>query len=78
MKPKAINTLETIQKVVWVSSDSGEGCHYCDSQLGLDVRIDEKINHYIGHGYKLLHIGTETKQEDKGQLWYRTVAVLGI
>jgi hypothetical protein len=80
MKPKTISALEAIQKVVFVSSDSGEACRVCGSHesLGLDVDIGEKINHYIGHGYKLLHVGAETKPENKGQLWYRTVAILGI
>ncbi len=40
-------------------------------------QIDELIYHYLGHGYELLHIGTETRHDGKANLMHSTVAVLG-
>ncbi len=43
-----------------------------------DHKLAESINHYIEmHGYKLLHVGTETIHDDQGEPWHTTVSVLG-
>jgi hypothetical protein len=45
--------------------------------VGLD-RFPESVNHYIEqHGYRLLHIGTETTDDSKANPWHCTIAVLG-
>jgi len=40
-------------------------------------RIDERINHLLNHGYKLLHVGQETITDSDGKPWHTTVAILG-
>jgi len=42
-----------------------------------DGRIDERINHLLKHGYKLLHVGQETTTDPDGKPWHTTVAILG-
>jgi hypothetical protein len=64
-----------VEKVFYVSSDVGERCKLCDKFL-FEIDIGEKINHYLEHGCKLLHVGSETTHGDKGP-WHCTVAVLG-
>jgi hypothetical protein len=39
--------------------------------------VEEQVNHYLGHGLKLLHIGTESSRTPEGEVWQSTVAVLG-
>jgi hypothetical protein len=40
-------------------------------------RIDERINHLLKHGYKLLYVGQETTTDPDGKPWRTTVAILG-
>jgi hypothetical protein len=65
-----------IQHVVHISTNIGEICNECTKRIGLDT-IAESINHYIEHGYKLLHVGTETSHDKNGNPWHSTVAILG-
>ncbi len=72
-----------ITHVVEISSVIGKSCEHCSEAIGGgyadDQSIDKSINHYIQeHGYKLLHIGSETTRDDKGRPYDTTVAVLGI
>lgn len=68
---------EGVQHVVHISTNIGTGCEHCNEQIGLD-RLAESINHYIEqHGYKLLHVGTETSHDTNGNPWHSTAAVLG-
>jgi len=63
---------EGIKHVVEVSTHTGTSCEHCHTQVGL-ANFTEGINHYIeAHGYKLLHIGSET-----GEGLQMTVAILG-
>jgi hypothetical protein len=40
--------------------------------------LSDRINHFIeAHGYRLLHVGTETSHDSNGNPWHSTVAVLG-
>jgi hypothetical protein len=43
----------------------------------MDASMEEKINHVLSHGYKILHIGQETTESSRGDLWQNTVAILG-
>ncbi len=66
-----------ISHVVELSTNTGTRCEHCSTGVGLD-KFTESINHYIGqHGYKLLHVGTETSHDDGGKPWHSTIAILG-
>jgi len=68
---------EGIKHVVHISTNIGTRCAHCRESIGGE-RFAESINHYIGaHGYKLLHVGTETSHASEGGLWHSTVAVVG-
>jgi len=74
---KEENYYEGIKHVVYLSTDIGTECKHCSERVGLD-NLAESINHYIEqHGYKLLHVGTETSRDTDGRPWHSTVAVLG-
>ena len=68
---------EGVQHVVYVSTSIGTSCEHCNESVGHD-RFPESVNHYINqHGYKLLHVGTETSYDSDGKPWHSTIAVLG-
>lgn len=70
------NYYEDVKHVVQISTDTMTGCEHCNEKIGHE-RFAESINHYIEqHGYKLLHVGTETTHGDEGP-WHSTVAILG-
>jgi hypothetical protein len=71
------NYYKDIKHVVYISTNIGTGCEHCDAKIGID-NFAESINHYINdHGYKLLHVGTETSHDMEGNPWHSSVAVLG-
>ncbi|MBI4708358.1 MAG: hypothetical protein HY761_10630 [Candidatus Omnitrophica bacterium] len=41
-----------------------------------DQELDTVINHYIEHGFEILHIGTETEMRD-GKLHFYTIVLFG-
>jgi hypothetical protein len=66
--------------VVHISTDVLTSWEHCAERIGdlHSPRLAESINHYIQqHGYKVLHVGTETVHDDEGKPWHTTVAVLG-
>ena len=67
-----------IKHIVEVSTNIGRHCEHCTKMMGLD-NFTESVNHYIDeHGYKLLHVGTETgRNSDDGSPWHSTAAILG-
>jgi hypothetical protein len=66
-----------ISHVVHISTNIEKPCEHCHFHLKSD-KFAESINHYIEqHGYKLLHIGTETVQDYEGKLCHTSVAILG-
>jgi hypothetical protein len=66
------NIYDGITHVVQLSTHIGSSCEHCNFSVGCDNFV-ESINHYITqHGYKLLHIGTQT-----GEGLQMTVALLG-
>lgn len=69
---------EGIQHIVYISTNIGTWCEHCGSvNIGMD-KFAESVNHYIeNHGYKLLHVGQESKETDKGNPISDTIAVLG-
>ncbi len=63
-----------VQNVVKVSDIELVQCPICHT-LPPD-NVAEAINHYLKHGYKLLHVGQETSR-DGNSLWQSSVAFLG-
>jgi hypothetical protein len=72
---------DEIEHVVKLSTNRGGHCKHCDFKLHSFADVDnlaDAINHYIAeHGYRLLHVGTETDRDDEELTWHSTVAVLG-
>jgi hypothetical protein len=73
----AQNYYEGIKHVVYVSTGEQKECEHCGESVGGSL-FAKAVNHYIEeHGYKLLHIGTDTNWSDEGTPWHDTVAVVG-
>jgi hypothetical protein len=72
---------ESATKVVHITTDwEGGSCDDCGAALavrGYKSAFEENVNHYLGHGYKLLHVGQETGRDDRDQPFQITAAVLG-
>jgi len=72
-----------IRHVVHISTNISARCEHCSKSVGGypgngEHSLAESINQYIEkHGYKLLHVGTETSHDREGNPWHSTVAVLG-
>ena len=71
--------MQESKSTIYVNSSVGETCKHCDFYTGHSgTDIADSINHYIQeHGYKRLHVGTESSEDNEGRLWQNTVAVLG-
>ena len=68
--------MQNITHIEYLTSTIEKPCVECDE--GDNLEFDKQINHYLAHGYKLLHTGPETTYSDgEGHFWYRTVAVMG-
>lgn len=67
---------EDVGHVIEITSDTERSCRVCGRSTtdgGLDEPLAATINHYLKHGYQLVHIGQETTAD--GDL--RTVALVG-
>ncbi len=69
--------LEKVKEVVRVNSSFWKCCKYCSALKLSEDSVEEQINHYLRHGLKLLHVGTESSRSPEGEVWQSTVAVLG-
>ncbi len=69
--------LEKVKEVVQVNSSFWKCCKYCSALKLSEDSVEEQINHYLRHGLKLLHVGTESSRSPEGEVWQSTVAVLG-
>ncbi|GHT87530.1 hypothetical protein AGMMS49543_23830 [Betaproteobacteria bacterium] len=70
--------IQDVSKTTQVSSNEWGTCTVCGNLLP-DGEISNRINHYLSHGYKLLHVGTEGGGGIPGEERnYATVAVLGV
>jgi len=73
--------MEGVKRTTTISSNIGRGCVHCNESIGPKDQSDditESINHYItAHGYRLLHVGTQTSHDMDGKLLHSTVAILG-
>jgi hypothetical protein len=76
-----MTTLKNIKEVVEINSNIFSSCKYCTENIFAtdpgDSRIADRINHYLRHGFKILHIGSQTNDGPDGKPWHSTVAVLG-
>ena len=71
--------IDDTKRVVSISSNITTGCGHCGKPVGGPDELSASINHYIeAHGYRLLHVGTETIHGPDGQPWSTTVAILGV
>jgi hypothetical protein len=75
-------SLAGVRGVVRVASDVLYGmCELCQSAFPDTTVSDEelpmKVNHYLAHGFRLLHIGQESDTDRDGDPVQRTVAILG-
>jgi hypothetical protein len=71
-----------MKQITSVSSNVMESCPFCEEACGATddgMRyLVNRVNHLIGsHGFWLVHVGQETDTSADGELWQRTVAVLG-
>ena len=69
--------IKDVKEVVQVSSSFWKCCKYCSALKLSQDSVEEQVNHYLGHGLKLLHVGTESSRTPEGEVWQSTVAVLG-
>jgi hypothetical protein len=65
------------QHIVHISTNITNSCEHCATSVGGE-KFAEAVNHYVEqHGYKVLHVGTETIPDMNGGPWHTTVAVVG-
>jgi len=68
------NYYENINHVISFTSENVSSCELC----GASNNFQETLNHYISqHGYKLLHVGTQSSLHSNGNLVHDVVVVLG-
>ncbi len=66
-----------INEVLHINTEESTKCEPCDQTFNYD-NFAGAMNHYMkNHGYRILHIGTETNLDGQGRIWNRTAAVLG-
>ena len=76
--PARATEIADIAHVVHLSTDIGKSCEVCgESLLNRMEDIASQINHYLGHGFLLLHVGPQTSHSNEGLPWHSTVAVVG-
>lgn len=74
-----LQSLDDIKHIIHVSTINTTYCEFlrdgCEQKFH---NFDSAVNHYIEkHGYKLLHLGSETYQKETGDVFNCTVAILG-
>jgi len=69
--------LQNVKEVVQVSSSFWKCCKYCSTLKMSEDSVEEQVNHYLRHGLKLLHVGTESSRTPEVEIWQSTVALLG-
>jgi hypothetical protein len=73
---KAVS-IDATKRVTKVSTNESRGCEHCNFSVSHED-LPGAINHFITeHGYKVLHVGTETVYDMASKPWHTTVAVLG-
>jgi len=71
----AENIYEGIKEVMQITPDDVTRCEPCDY---LPENFADTINHYLSyHGYRLLHIGSQSSPYGKGNVVSDIIALLG-
>jgi hypothetical protein len=66
-----------IQQVIEIQSNKTIKCPRCQNKE-VPGGFDTRINHFIEHGYKILHIGPGTQQASTdGSPWHFTTCIVG-
>jgi hypothetical protein len=73
-------------KIISVHSHESGGCPICRADMADDLKdpslmFDAQVNHLLGHGLVLLHVGQQTEadpQPTEIYVYQGTVAVLGV
>jgi hypothetical protein len=68
--------MQSISSVVKISTNESRACDVCGTWIDTTADFAKSVNHYLSHGYRIVHIGQETVDGTEG-LWQTTVAVLG-
>jgi hypothetical protein len=71
------NSKYDVSKVIQLKSDPSETCKEGCSESITNLSVEERINHYLAHDYKLLYFGTETSKNREDELWLNTVVFMG-
>ena len=67
-----------VEQILTISSTESRGCPICKKKtLDGTMDFDGAVNHVIGHGWNLLHVGSQDVTGMKGEPYRTTVAVLG-
>ena len=74
---KSATSVRNVKEVIEVSSSFWKCCKYCSALKLSEDSLEEQVNHYLRHGLKLLHVGTQSSRTETGEIWHSTVAVLG-
>lgn len=71
--------LRDIRQTISVESGNVATCEDCGKLPVADWTADIHvlINHYLEHGYELIHVGSQTSRDAEGAPSHKTVAVLG-
>ena len=69
------NIYNGIKEVMQITTESITQCQPC---LYLPKNLADAINHYISnHGYRLLHIGSDSGTDSEGNIVSNIIALLG-
>jgi hypothetical protein len=72
---------ETVRRATEIASNISRRCDHCNEMVGGglgDGSVADSINHFItAHGYRLLHVGSQTNHGPNGEPWHNVVAVMG-
>jgi hypothetical protein len=69
--------IANMRHVVQLSSDIHGPCEEC-RDYRTDANVGNAINHYLEHGYVLLHVGTQTRPNIDGEPRHSTIAIMGL
>jgi hypothetical protein len=64
------------KSVIYLNTNTLTSCQACNFSFNDWYDLGKQIQHYIEHGYKVIHVGQETSRDNEGNPWQSTVAVL--
>jgi len=69
--------ISNIDQTANLSSGITKACDICGATLDTEDRLGDAINHYLEHGWILLHVGGQSSWGPDGKVWTDTVAIVG-